>query len=243
MNDLIDELKRVDIPINQLVTTSTTREDYLFNSKVEVLQRSLQEEGQTEPLLVKADGMFYTIIDGNKRLLALKALGKTVAKCMPINWSELLYRIARGLEIPTAEIYNPIQYGHIIKAVQDTFKIDQRQLAFMCNLSPHQVRRLLGYITLPPLLQEYVVRGDFTISHAKELRKIGNNTELLLACGVVVVQELSVRDTADFVRAAIVPGSNVDAAIRNNFSDAFAEKMNRAKDHIEKQENAERSSD
>jgi hypothetical protein len=79
------EEKVIEIPLEQIVTTSHLAKGVLATSKYKSILSSVSELGVIEPLAVFRSTRrlgYYDLLDGRLRLEALKALGRETAPCM-----------------------------------------------------------------------------------------------------------------------------------------------------------------
>jgi sulfiredoxin len=69
-------LKRENIPVANIYVP-TKRRATLDPKRVDEIAQSMLADGQTTPILVRADGARFVLIEGLHRLEAAKALGET----------------------------------------------------------------------------------------------------------------------------------------------------------------------
>jgi ParB-like chromosome segregation protein Spo0J len=61
-----------------------SKQKTLNAAKVEEIATSMLESGQKTPILVRADGARYVLVEGLHRLEAAKAIGETTIVCMVV---------------------------------------------------------------------------------------------------------------------------------------------------------------
>jgi sulfiredoxin len=69
-------LKRETFPIESIYVPAKRRAT-LDNTRVSAIAKSMLVSGQTTPIMVRADGARFVLIEGLHRLEAAKALGET----------------------------------------------------------------------------------------------------------------------------------------------------------------------
>ena len=69
-------MKRENFPVDNIYVP-VKRRATLEPAKVEVLAASILKDGQTTPILVRADGDRFVLVEGLHRLEAAKSLGET----------------------------------------------------------------------------------------------------------------------------------------------------------------------
>lgn len=125
------------------------------------LVASLSAEGQQIPIVVVAgeqEGR-YVVVDGYKRVRALKRLGQDTVVATQWQMGEpealLLSRAMRSSEAESA-----LEQGWLLKELHSSFAISQEELARRFDRSPSWVSRRLALATeLPGSVQELVRRG------------------------------------------------------------------------------------
>jgi sulfiredoxin len=69
-------LKRENIPV-EAIYVPIKRRATLDTERVDAIAQSMLADGQTTPILVRADGARFVLVEGLHRLEAAKALGET----------------------------------------------------------------------------------------------------------------------------------------------------------------------
>ncbi len=131
------------------------------------LLSSLSEHGQQVPIVVVPSGVAgtYVVVDGHKRVRALKRLGSDTvnATVWEMGEAEALL-LARSLR--TAEAESALEQGWLIHALHASFGRSQEEIARQLDRSPSWVSRRLALVReLPESVQELVRRGRVS-SHA-----------------------------------------------------------------------------
>ena len=214
-----------DLNVNEIVQTTPTNIGLSEFDPIGGIIQSIKQNGQKEELLVKQEGMFYVCIDGNKRLIALKHLHRAIARCKIVHWSAYVYEQADAIGIDHHDIYNPIHYAMILQSVKEDHRLTDQQLASLTNTSRGQVSKLLGYLRWPPVIIKFVAAGDITISHAREIRKLGDPDDVLAAVGGCVTAGLTSRQIAEVVADAIKNDAPVIEILRARVSDSLFDQI------------------
>ncbi len=167
---------------------------------------SLAANGQQVPIVVVAGGAGdqYIVIDGYKRLHALKRLGQDTVKATVWQMNEvdalLLCRSLRATEAESA-----LEQGWLLHLLQSSFGLGQEEMAKRFSRSPSWVSRRLALVhELPDSVQDEVRRGRIG-SHAamKYLvpmarAKVEDCSQLALA---IAPLGLSTREVGELYRA------------------------------------------
>jgi ParB family chromosome partitioning protein len=124
------------------------------------LTASMAEHGQlSEVLVVEGEGGFYVLLDGYRRVEALRRLGKDTVRAMVLSMGErealtYLYRLEGGGR------RSALEDGWMIRELCERHGVSQEQLAVQLQRSASWVSRRLALVhVLPEKTQELVRRG------------------------------------------------------------------------------------
>lgn len=145
------ELCRLDLRYEELRTKSADRERRLV--------ASLASLGQQSPIVVVRDGERDVLVDGYKRVRALRRLGHDLARATTWDLGELdalvLERILRASSTASA-----IEEGWFLRELVSRFGLSREELARRFDRTTSWVSRRLGLVTdLPASVQAHVRAG------------------------------------------------------------------------------------
>jgi ParB family chromosome partitioning protein len=180
-----------EIPLEEINTSDTTFQ-YRLNSSIADLTVSLSQEGQKEPVdLVRSKAgpgnKPYRVIDGFRRVEALRNLGWATAKALVHRGisEEEAHKLAFIKNVVRKNLRPMDKANAIYLAKQRGRKVSE--LAKEFNLSEKQLKRYEALLAVPPDIQRLVDKGVVSMAHAKVLsdfsvsnlgewvRKIGDN--------------------------------------------------------------------
>jgi len=127
---------------------------------------SLSEIGQQAPVVVlEVEGQRMVLLDGYKRVRALKRLGRDTVQAtrweLPEPEALLLERLMR-----TAEAESALEQGWLLKELSERFGLSVSELAKRFDKSPSWVSRRQALVSeLPEPIQEQVRQGQL-VAHA-----------------------------------------------------------------------------
>jgi len=145
------EFHRLDLRYELLRRRSPEREKRLL--------ASLAEHGQQQPVLVVPEGAGWVLLDGCKRVRALKALRHDTVRATAWDLPEadalVLERLMRH-----GEGDDPFEQGWLLRELKDRFGLSGEELARRFDRSPSWVSRRLSLVDdLPRAVQEQVRQG------------------------------------------------------------------------------------
>jgi ParB family chromosome partitioning protein len=145
------ELDQLDLRYEVLRVRHTEREGRLL--------ASLAADGQQAPIVVVAAGERYVVVDGFRRVRALRQLHRDVARATVWDMGEAeALLLTRSLR--TGEGESALEQGWLLEALHRTFGMSQDTLARSFGRSSSWVSRRLALVEeLPQAVQELVREG------------------------------------------------------------------------------------
>ncbi len=145
------EIPTLDLRYAELRTKSAERERRLI--------ASLAENGQQTPVVVVHVGDQHVLVDGYKRVRALRRLGHDLVRATPWDLDEVdalvLERVLRASDTSSA-----LEEGWFLRELVTRFGLSREELARRFDRTPSWVSRRLGLVTnLPTTVQEHVRSG------------------------------------------------------------------------------------
>lgn len=126
------------------------------------LVASLAEAGQQSPVLTVAgvDGKSPVLIDGYRRVAALKRLGRDTCQVLQLELSERDALLMRHL-MAASDRRSALEDGWLLRELTDSYGLSQRELGQRLSRSGSWVCRRLGLVgDLPETVQDLVRKGE-----------------------------------------------------------------------------------
>ncbi len=156
-----------DIPVEEIALEDATFQ-YRFNSSVADLRASLKHEGQKEPIDLTGSKP-YRIIDGFRRVDAVRALGWKAVKALVHKGisDEEAHKLAFIKNVVRKNLSPMDKANAIYQAKQRGRKA--AEIAEFFNLSEKQLQRYEGLLEFPSEIQKLIDKGQVSMGHAKAL--------------------------------------------------------------------------
>lgn len=160
------------LPLREL---DLTDRQFMFRAALRTgdLRRSLHEEGQQIPIVVRRlPNKKYQIISGFRRCTAAKALGwSTIAAIVRKDLTDEQAFRASVLENTARRTYSDIDRAFIIRAYRER-GYASREIGRVLGLNIRQVRNLHGLLQLPEAMQQAIDDPEqrFSTTHALALK-------------------------------------------------------------------------
>ncbi|EAH4744332.1 TPA: ParB/RepB/Spo0J family partition protein [Campylobacter jejuni] len=163
------------------------------------LANSIKEFGLIQPIIVFKKNNKFILVAGERRLRAVKALGKKEILAFIADIDENKLRELALIENIQRENLNPIELANSYKDLMQVHKITQEKLAELIHKSRTQITNTLRLLNLDIRTQELIASGKISQGHAKVLVGLDQKDEKMLVDSIIG-QKLNVRDTEKIVK-------------------------------------------
>ena len=170
--------------------------------KLKELASSLKRHGVVQPLLVRKNGLRYTIVAGERRYRAARLAGlKTVPVVLTEANDDTLMEISLVENIQREDL-NPIEEAAALKLLMQQHDLTQEEVSERVGKSRSAIANALRLLTLSKPVQAMVKDGKLSAGHGKMLAGVADaklQKELAEKC---VQNDWSVRRLEDELRFA-----------------------------------------
>lgn len=178
------------------------------DEELEDLTRSVERHGVVQPLVVRPAGNGYQLVTGERRWRAAQRAGLSTVPCLVRDTNDAETLQIALVENLQREDLNPMDAAKGYQQLIDKFESTQEQVAAIVGRSRSAVANTLRLLDLPNDVQAAVKAGTLTEGHARALLGLGKDDEKIRsAASEVTTQQLTVRETEEYVRARTHPGA------------------------------------
>ena len=181
-------------------------------TKLAELATSILSSGVVQPIVVRhgvnhrQDGR-YTLITGERRLMASKQAGKATIPAIVREVSNLQAMEMTIVENLQRADLNPMEQAHAYVRLSRDFHMTQEQMAERTGKDRASVSNFLRLLKLPESVQRHVELGELSFGHARALLALESPEAILAAAQKVLALHLSVRATENYVQGLLNPES------------------------------------
>ena len=178
----------------------------LSADSVRQLAESIRRHGQLSPLLVRAcGGGQYELIAGQRRLLALRALGRDTADAIVLDVGRCDSALIALVENLQREPLHFLDEAEACRSLLDAYPITQERLAASLSVSPSALANRLRLLKLSPRVREAVRLGGLTERHARALLALEDEAVQLEIARQIAEEKLSVKQAEARVAQRLHP--------------------------------------
>ncbi len=237
----IQRIEEIDI---DLICPNLNQPRKIFEQdKLEELTESIKKYGVIQPIIVRKDADFYTIIAGERRWRACKNAN---IKSMPCIVRDIENKNASEIaliENIQREDLNPIDEATAYEFIMDRYGITQEEVSNIVGKSRVYVTNIMRLSNLDPYVKNKIVTNEISAGHGRAMLSFTPEKQIEIT-DRIIKEGLSVRDVEKLVRNSKKPGrrivpekdkyiAHVEELLTERFSSRVNIKKNKNKGKIE----------
>ncbi len=186
-----------DIPIDEIRSNPYQPRIHFDETALAELADSIKEHGVFEPIIVKKSIKGYELVAGERRTKASKLAGLSTIPAIVKDFDDQAMMEIALLENIQRENLSPIEEAQAYKNFMIKTNMTQEELAHRFGKSRSHITNLLGLLSLPDEVQEDLIKGKISMSHARVLSKLESDEQIKSLNEKIKEEGLSVRSLED----------------------------------------------
>ncbi len=209
--------KPLEIPLELIDPNPFQTRTHFDEEKLAELATSILASGVVQPIVVRHGVNFrqdgrYTLITGERRLLASRKAGKETIPAIVREVSNLQAMEMTIVENLQRADLNPMEQAHAYARLTRDFHMTQEQMAERTGKDRASVSNFLRLLKLPEQVQRQVESGALSFGHARALLALESPEAILAATQKILALHLSVRATENYIQGLLHPESKAKPA-------------------------------
>jgi ParB family transcriptional regulator, chromosome partitioning protein len=173
---------------------------------LEELAESIRVNGVVQPVVVRPSGNGrYLLILGERRCRASKLAGKTTIPAIIQRVSDQQAAEMTIVENLQRQDLNCLEQAHAFLRLSREFGLTQEQIGQRTGVSRESVSNYMRLLKLPPLVHDYLARGQLGFSEARVLLQLKSETQIQAVAEVAVSEKMSVAQLSEYVERVNLP--------------------------------------
>jgi ParB family chromosome partitioning protein len=168
-------------------------------AQLQELAASIGEMGILQPLTVRKTGESYTVVSGNRRLLAARMAGLGEVPCILLEAEALDAELISLTENLQREDLHYFEEAQCLQQYLTHSGLTQAQLARRLGRSQSAIANKLRLLQHSPRVQQSLKEQGLSERHARELLRIPGETGRLLVLSVLAERGLNVVQTQRYI--------------------------------------------
>jgi len=199
--------KPLEIAVDRIDRNPFQTRTMFDESKLDELAASIAASGVVQPIVVRPAGENgrYTLITGERRLLASKKAGKATIPAIVREVSNVQAMEMTIVENLQRADLNPIEQAHAYARLSRDFHMTQEQMAERTGKDRASISNFLRLLKLPEAVQKHVESGELSFGHARALLSLPTPEAIAAAAQKVLALNMSVRGTENYISGLLNP--------------------------------------
>lgn len=200
-----DSVKRgvTEIDINRIEPNKTQPRKYFDEESLTELADSFKEFGVIQPIIVKEEDGYYSIIAGERRWRAARIAHIKKIPAIIKDYSEKdILQIALIENIQRQDL-NPIEEATCYKRLTEEFFFTQEDLSVKVGKSRNLISYSMSLLNLDDRVQNFIIEGKLSAGHGRALLSLKNKDMQFEYAEKIIDNELSVRESEKLVKLGV----------------------------------------
>ncbi len=191
-----------DIPIQSIATNPHQPRRHFDHTMMDDLMASVKTHGILQPILVaRLPSGTFRLIAGERRLRAATLAGLPVIPAVIREASEQEQLELALIENIQRQDLNPMEEAQAYDELHRVFGLTQEDIAKKVGKSRSQISNTLRLLQLPEIVQQALMDGRLSFSHARTLLSIESDSERAQLFEAMIAGRYSVRQSEEEVQA------------------------------------------
>ena len=212
----------VELKINDISPNSDQPRKQFQEDALQELADSIKENGVIQPIIVAKRGTGYRIVAGERRWRASRLAGLKVIPAIVRDLTDQQTMEQALIENIQRQDLNPLEEAFAMDNLMKEHGLTQEALAKKLGKSRPAIANTLRLINIDESLQDFIRNGDLSAGHARALLAITDKEEQKKAADVVMIKEMSVRETEEYVKKILSGAATAPRKTRVKASSAVA---------------------
>lgn len=192
----------LEVPLGKLSANPHQPRRTFDQTALQSLADSIKATGLIQPVVARAtDDGSYELIAGERRWRAAKLAGLELIPVLLRNADPVMQAQMALVENIQRQDLNPIERAAAYKALLDNLGLTQAELADRLGEDRTVIGHHLRLLDLAPPVQEKLLDGQLSMSHAKLLAGVAHHAEQTRLADLVLSQDLNVRNLQRLIDA------------------------------------------
>ena len=197
-----ERIRDIDI---DLITPNPNQPRKAFEQeKLDELTESIKKYGVIQPIIVRKEGDFFSIIAGERRWRACKNANIKTIPCIVRDIENRNASEIALIENIQREDLNPIDEANAYEFIMERYGITQEQVSSIVGKSRVYVTNIIRLSNLDDYVKDKIVKNLITAGHGRAMLSLEKERQKSVT-DIIVRNNLSVRDVEKLVRTSKKP--------------------------------------
>ena len=199
------------LDINRVEPSKQQHRKYFDEEALDQLSESIRSFGVIQPLIVKEEKGFYSIIAGERRWRAARRAGLSEVPVIIKEYTETDILQVALIENLQRQDLNPIEEASCYQKLIEEYFFTQDDVASRIGKSRSAISYALRLLELDEQVQNLLIEGKLSPGQGRLLTKVADIKDQLQCANEIAEKDMNLRDTEAFIERylqPVVPKSN-----------------------------------
>jgi ParB family chromosome partitioning protein len=196
-----DKIKITTLNITDIQPNADQPRKTFSDESIAGLAESITAHGVIQPLIVRKDGAFYSIVAGERRWRAASVAGLAEVPAIVVDIDGKKAAELALIENIQREDLNALDEAAAFKKLMREYNLTQDDVSKTVGRSRSYIANAVRLLDLPESVRVLLADGAISAGHARTLLTLGSAENIEAAADEVVKNGLSVRETEELVKA------------------------------------------
>ncbi len=193
------------VDINKVEPNREQPRKYFDEEALNELSNSLKEFGIIQPIIVKKEDGYYSIIAGERRWRAARMARLAEIPVIVKEYTDLEILEVALIENVQRSDLNPIEQAVCYKRLQDEYNLTQDEIARKVSKDRSTIANSLRLLNLDKRVQNFIIENRLTTGHCRALLSISDLDLQFELAEKIIEENLSVRSVEALVKSILNP--------------------------------------
>ncbi|MGD9568246.1 MAG: ParB/RepB/Spo0J family partition protein [Sedimentibacter sp.] len=228
-----EDSQRIEEIDTNLICPNPNQPRKIFEQdKLDELTESIKKYGVIQPIIVRKDGEFYTIIAGERRWRACKNANLKSIPCIVRDIENKNASEIALIENLQREDLNPIDEANAYEFIMEHYGITQEEVSNIVGKSRVYVTNIMRLSNLDEYVKNKIIANEISAGHGRAILSLPPERQIFLT-DKIIKEDLSVREVEKLVRDSKKPKRKTApekdkfiAYVEEMLSERFSSKVN-----------------
>lgn len=190
----------LEIDINKIEPNNNQPRKFFDEQSILELADSIKSFGVIQPLILKDEGGFYSIIAGERRWRAARIAKLSTIPAIIKDYNKVDTMQIALIENIQREDLNPIEEAECYKRLADDYLFSQEDIANKIGKAKSVVCQYLSLLNLDKRVKQFLIDTKLNIGHGKILLTVTDSDEQFNIAEHVIENELTVKQLESYIQ-------------------------------------------
>lgn len=188
----------ISININKIEPRDNQPRLYFSDEALEDLASSIKEFGVIQPLIVKDEGDYYSIIAGERRYRAARLAKLIEVPVIIKEYSDVEILEVALIENIQREDLNPLEEALCYERLMKDYYLTQKDISEKVSKSTSRISKIMSLLNLDKRVQELINTGKLNWTHGDALLVLEGDTQYEFA-DKIIEEDLGIREAKELI--------------------------------------------